>query len=296
MMGKVSKFFNKWYKRLRMFNRLLMFKFGIDKRPVFAVLTVIGQCNFRCKYCFADYYKKRDKPLSTEQILRIIDELDEYGVIYLNVHGGEALIRNDIGQILDYALSKRMFVNLITNGRFLKESWDEVKNVDSICISLDGREENNDKNRGEGSFKIATEAIDFALSKGATVRIGMTITQHTKNDIEWLAEWAKKRNIYIHHYLLFDQDTLPEELWVTQEENKEALRTLIDLKKKGYPVFYSLKTLEYAFNWPFDKPILTKEDMKDLNIPEGFRFIPCNYKLPDFSLNFIHYTLTRAGD
>lgn len=277
-MTKSGKFINKWMKRTRMLFRLFMFKIGLDKRPVFAVLTVNAQCNFKCKYCFADYHKKVEKPLSTEQIFHIIDELDDYGVIYLNVHGGEALIRKDIGRIIDYGLGKKMFVNLITNGRFLKEKWDEVRNIDSMCISLDGREENNDKNRGEGTFKIATEAIDFALSKGATVRIGMTITHHTKDDLEWLAEWAKKRNIYIHHYLLFDQDNLSEDLRMTREENNEALRKLIELKKRGYPVFYSLRTLEYALNWPFEKLILRKNDLKDLNRPENFQFITCNYK------------------
>lgn len=278
-MTRLNKFFNKWIKRIRMFYRLLMFKFGLDKRPVFAVLTVNSQCNFRCKYCFADYHMRLEKPLSTEVILRIIDELDGLGVIYLNVHGGEALIRKDIGEIINHALSKKMFVNLITNGTLLQKNWDEVKDVDSMCISLDGREENNDKNRGEGSFKVATEAIDFALSKGATVRIGMTITKHTKDDLEWVAEWAKKRNIYIHHYLLFDQENLPEDLRMTPEENRAVLRKLIELKKRGYPVFYSLRTLEYALNWPFEKLMLSKKDMKDLNIPKGFKFIPCNYKL-----------------
>lgn len=277
-MTKAGKFLGKWTKRARMFYRLFMFRIGLDKRPVFAVLTVNSQCNFKCKYCFADYHQRLEKPLSTDTILRIIDELNDYGVIYLNVHGGEALIRKDIGQILNYGLRKGMFVNLITNGRYLKERWEEAKNVDSFCVSLDGREENNDKNRGAGSFKIASEAIDFALSKGATVRIGMTITQHTMHDLEWVAEWAKKRNIYIHHYLLFDQENLPEDLRMTREENNDALRKLIELKKKGYPVFYSYRTLEYALNWPFEKLVLGKDDIRELKVPENFEFIPCNYK------------------
>ena len=278
-MNRMVKIFVKWIKRLRIFSRLFLFKIGVDKRPVFGVLTVNSHCNFRCKYCFSDYYLKKDKPLSTERMFQTIDELADYGVIYLNVHGGEALIREDIGRILDYALSKKMFVNFITNGKLLIRKWNEIKNVATICISLDGREENNDKNRGIGTFKIATDAIEFVLSKGVTVRVGMTITQHTKNDIEWMAEWAKKRSVYIQPFLLFDQENLPKELWMTQEENKKALRTLIELKKKGYPIFYSLKTLEYALNWPYDKPVLRERDLKNINISKEFEFIQCYYKL-----------------
>lgn len=276
---KTAKFIRKWMKRARILYRFFLYKIGVDRRPVFAVLTVNSHCDFRCRYCFADYYQRHDKPLPLERMKQTIDELADYGVIYLNVHGGEALIRNDIGQILNYALSKNMFVNLITNGTLLQKKWEDVKNIDSLCISLDGREANNDKNRGKGTFKIATEAIDFALSQGMPVRIGMTITQHTQDDLEWLAEWAKRRHIYIQPFLLFDQENLPKELWMTPEENREALRTLIALKRKGYPIFYSFKTLEYALRWPYNTPILRERDLKNIKVQQGFEFIPCYYKL-----------------
>jgi MoaA/NifB/PqqE/SkfB family radical SAM enzyme len=276
---KLAKLARKWAKRTKIFYRLFLYKIGLDQRPVFGVLTVNAQCDFRCRYCFADYYQRHDQPLPLGRMKQTIDELADYGVIYLNVHGGEALIRNDIGDILNYALRKGMFVNLITNGTLLKKKWDEVKNVDTLCISLDGREEHNDQNRGKGAFKIATEAIDFALSQGMPVRIGMTITHHTQHDLEWLAEWAKTRNIYIQPFLLFDQDNLPQELWMTPEENREALRTLIHLKKKGYPIFYSFKTLEYALRWPYDRPILRARDFKNIAMRQDFEFIPCYYKV-----------------
>jgi len=278
-MGNIKKLISKWARRFRMFYRLFLFKIGRDRRPVFAVLTVTANCDFRCKYCFSDYYTKTETNLSLERLLKIIDELADMGVIYINVHGGEALLRKDIGNIIDHALLRGMFVNFITNGTFLKRRWEDIKNVDVVCISLDGSEETNDKNRGKGTFKIATDAIDFALSKGATVRIGMTITQHTKDTIEWLAEWAKSRKIYIQPFLLFDQENLPKELWMNWEENKKALIKLIELKKKGYPIFYSINTLKYALNWPFNKAIMRRSDLKGIEMPRGFRPIPCYYKL-----------------
>ena len=183
-----------------------------------------------------------------------------------------------MGQILRHALKKKMFVNLITNGTLLKKKWDDVKDVDSFCISLDGRPENNDKNRGAGSFTVASEAIDYALSQGVPVRIGMTVTKHTMHDLQWIADWANTRRIYIHHYLLFDQENLPEELRMTREENRQVLRELIDLKKRKYPVFYSMKTLEYALQWPYEKEILRRPDMEDLAVDPAFHLVPCQYK------------------
>jgi len=277
-MNNTRKFLNKWHKRLRMFIRLLMFKLGSDTRPVFAVLTVTASCNFRCKYCFSDYHLKREEPLSTEKIISIIDELAESGVIYLTVHGGEALLRNDIGMILRHASGKKMFVNLITNGSLLQDRWEDVGCVDTLCISLDGREENNDRNRGTGAFRAASEAVEFALMRGAVVRLGMTITKHTQDDLQWVAGWAKERGIYVHHFLLFDQESLPEELRMTREENRIALRELVRLKKTGYPVFYSLQTLEYALNWPYDGPTLNKTDAEALRRKRTFELMPCNYK------------------
>jgi MoaA/NifB/PqqE/SkfB family radical SAM enzyme len=279
-MMETTKFIQKWSKRMRIFARLLGYRLGIDKRPVFGVLTVTPHCDFRCKYCFADYHARTmERDLPTERMLKTIDELADLGVIYLNVHGGEALLRKDIGTILRYALSKNMFVNLITNGTLVKRRWDDIKAVDVICISMDGSEQNNDSNRGKGTYKIATEAIDFVLSKGVPVRIGATITRYTKDDLEWLAEWAKKRNIYIQPFLLFDQENLPQELWMTRAENQRALLKLIELKKKGYPIFYSMRTLEYALNWPFDKAIIRKKDLEAIKVPKTFKPIQCHYKL-----------------
>ncbi|MBF0299221.1 MAG: radical SAM protein [Oligoflexia bacterium] len=277
-MKNLSLFFSKWNKRLRIFFRLLLHKLNIDKRPVFAVLTVTSQCNYSCSYCFSDYHKKANIALSTENILKIIDELHQYGVIYLNVHGGEALLRQDIGIIIEHALSKKMFVNLITNGVLLKKKWEQVKKVNSICISLDGREENNDKNRKKGSFKSAVEAIDFVLAQAIPVRIGMTITRHTQHDLHYIAEFAKTRKIFIQPFLLFDQENLPQDIRMTSRENKVALESLIKLKKEGYPIFYSLETLEYAYNWPFEQEHLKKSDLNNTILQSNFPFRECYYK------------------
>lgn len=278
-MNRVLQGIHKWQLRVKIFFRLLLVKLGLDDRPAFAVLTVNGGCNFQCGYCFADYYLNKNEFLPTERIFQTINELYDYGVLYLNVHGGEPLLRKDIGQILNYALDKGMFVNLITNGAFLEKKWEEVKNVHTLCISLDGKEENNDKNRGEGSYQKAVHAIEFALSKGMTTRLGMTITKHTQNDMRWMAEWAKERKIYVHPFLLFDQDSLPEDMWMTPEENKTVLRNLVQLKKEGYPIFYSYETLMYSLNWPYDKPVISKRDLENLELKEDFKLLPpCPYK------------------
>lgn len=272
----------RWFKRLKILARLALLNLGLDKRAVFGVLTVNGSCNFSCHYCFADYYLKKDEALPLERMLKTIDEMREIGVVYLNVHGGEALLRRDIGDILDHALRRGFFVNLITNGTLVVKRWEQIRGVDTMVVSLDGRPENNDLNRGRGTAAQALRAIEFARSQGMTVRVGMTITKHTMGDLDWMMEWAKTNDLQVHPFLLFDQESLPEHLWMTPHENRAALAKLLDFKKRGYPVLYSEETLKYALEWPYEKAVLDGKDLAELKengeLRPDFKLVDCSYK------------------
>ncbi|MFH1305593.1 MAG: radical SAM protein, partial [Candidatus Omnitrophota bacterium] len=124
-------------------------------KPLVVLLFMTDRCNLRCKYCEGDWSGRRIKDFTTDEILRIIDECKELGAYHFIIHGGEILLRNDIGRIIDYMKGKDLYVNLITNGILLPKWINEIKKVDSLCISLDGREENHDFVRGKGSYSAA---------------------------------------------------------------------------------------------------------------------------------------------
>jgi radical SAM protein with 4Fe4S-binding SPASM domain len=110
-------------------------------QPFNAALEVTGRCNAQCGYC----YILREPPcadLSTEAIFRIIDKIDETGIFFVCITGGEPFIREDILDILSYLIKKDFFrFCILTNGTLLTDEHIDflVKNknhVDFLRMSL----------------------------------------------------------------------------------------------------------------------------------------------------------------
>jgi MoaA/NifB/PqqE/SkfB family radical SAM enzyme len=222
---------------------------------------------------------------TTEELKGLIDSLYRLGTRYLNIHGGETLLRDDIGEIVDYIKSKGIYCCLITNGSLLRKRINEIRNVDNITISLDGRKENNDKNRGEGSFDAALNAIKLAKKEGLPLRVSVTITKHTMNDIGYMAALAKEYDFTVHFSILFKPLPQARDCEMTNEEIRISINQILEFKKRGYPIFTSATVAKYARDWPLDhneEHYVLKKDMGKL--PRGFKHIKCFYGKIKFTI------------
>ena len=247
-------------------------------RPAIVVLTVNNNCNWNCSYCYGEYPSKgTEDNLSTEELMTVIDDLAAAGCVYMIVHGGEALLRKDIGFLVDYIKTKGIYVGFVTNGQLFPKRIDDIRNIDSVTFSLDGREESNDKNRGVGTYDYTMTAIKLALKEGFKVRIQCTLTRHNKDEISHIAKLAKEVGFPVSFSILFRTSfTKPDDpLELSGDEIRKCLNTIRDLKKDGYPLFTSEINLTAASLWPyekFNKLFLTKEE-----VPKDFKPVPCFY-------------------
>ncbi len=251
--------------------------------PRVVVLTVNNACNLKCKYCFGSYCERSNKDdFTTKELKTLIDELKAIGAIYLTVHGGETLLRDDIGDIVRHIKKRGMYVNLITNGTLVKKKLSEIKDIDGACVSLDGREEGNDLVRGAGSFRAAVTAIDIFKNAGIPLRVHATLTRHTRQDIEWLAGFAKEKEFHLEFSMLFKSTPDIKSLMLGEADTRAALSEIIELKKKGFPIFTSFNSLMLALNWPygFDKTTIRMDELKN-----GLKPIPCCYSRHKFTID-----------
>ncbi len=106
--------------------------------PLSVYLSLTDRCPNRCTYC--NYYNlKDDEPeLKTSQILHLIDEMGPLLTRRLHFTGGEPLIRNDIGEVINHAKARGLFVGVSASGLLIPKKVGELKNVDIIFLSLDG--------------------------------------------------------------------------------------------------------------------------------------------------------------
>lgn len=235
--------------------------------PLMVILKITNKCNTACSYCIGKYYeryeKEKHRELTNEQWFSIIDELAASGTRRITILGGEPLLREDIGEIIDYIKYKEIDCGLGTNGLLVPEKIKDISKLNTITISLDGDKDAHDANRGKGTFEKVMEAIKVVKSYEIPLHVNTTITKNNINSIDYVMELAKKTGFFIqikpfYRRVLGDIDNrFPEQL--SRQEFTETVSRILSYKKKGYPVFFSHRNYENMINWPD----LTKDRITD---------------------------------
>lgn len=139
-----------------------------------AQIELTRKCNLHCSYC---YQKKDSKIIPKDGFKRLIDYLDEYGVLDVCLHGGEVFLMQDIWEYLSECKNKSFRASIITNGTLLGENEAQKISqigISAIFVSLDGPPTIHDSLRGKGTFKKTIEGIEALLRYNITTYINST--------------------------------------------------------------------------------------------------------------------------
>ena len=108
--------------------------------PSYVNWSVSKNCDFHCIYCdrWKEYDLKED-PLTSEEKLKLVDQLADSGVCMLSLCDKEPLLAEDLELVVSRAKKRRMSVNISTNGFLLKEKARTLVDlgVDSLIISVE---------------------------------------------------------------------------------------------------------------------------------------------------------------
>jgi len=141
--------------------------------PVSTYISVTNRCMCHCYYC-SNSLNRSGKELSGEEIKRIIEEIQDYGVPVIGFTGGEPLLRNDIVDIISH-VDERSSTLLFTTGVGLDEKMaHELKNAGlfGVVISLDSHvEKEHNASKGCRVFSSAMDAIKNARKAGLYVAL-----------------------------------------------------------------------------------------------------------------------------
>lgn len=97
-------------------------KFTAQKHILYSVMFELTYaCNERCKHCYVDSQDSRPF-LETKEILNIIDQIANINATNILFSGGDIFTRDDSVQIIEYATSKHLLVDVYTNGIALDDA------------------------------------------------------------------------------------------------------------------------------------------------------------------------------
>lgn len=250
--------------------------------PVFMYIHLTNRCNLRCKYCYANasgrFDKSGSKDFSTETWKKLIDDSICLGARYFHFYGGEPLVRDDIGEIIDFTKRKGAFVEVMTNGHLVRSKINEIKGMDSVCLSLDGNEEVNDGLRGKGNFNMVKDAVLVCKENDIPVRIHAVIHKFNIERPEYLPQLAKEWGVTVSYSQPHIFDYIDKaNIALTDAEIRNFWIKIKELKKSGYPIDNTSPALDYVISWPisYQYIVKSKEESESLHREKRFKFLNC---------------------
>ena len=260
-----------------------LLQFSKDKKPV-VVWNVTRACNLACVHCYARAVKEsREKELSHEQGVALLDDLADFGVPVVLFSGGEPLVRTDLLDLARYAVKRGMRAVISTNGTLIdKEKAQELKDIDLsyVGVSLDGMEEVNDRFRGKkGAFQKAMEGIKNCREVGLKVGLRFTINRMNVRELPGIFDLIEAHDIprvCFYHLVYSGRGSELVEQDLRHAETRRALDLIIDRTKDLHArgIAVEVLTVDNHADGPFVYLRMVEEN--DARAPEVLELLRMN--------------------
>ncbi|MDP2317176.1 MAG: radical SAM protein [Pseudomonadota bacterium] len=241
------------------------------RMPLSVTLLVTTRCNALCTYCALPL--RRQPELDTRQMIALVDDMAAAGCVRVGIGGGEPLVRDDIGAIVDRCTAHGIWTTLETNGYRYPALADELAGLGRLMISLDGGEAAHDANREPGAWTQAMAAIGEAARRGIDLHTITTLTRHNLDQVDVVLDLADTYGFVADFQVLqrrpFLSDGRATDLAPEDAALRKALRGLLEARIAGRRVGATEKYLRYLLAWKdYTKPT-SKAPQEDLHCMAG---------------------------
>lgn len=169
--------------------------------------NITDRCNLACPACyFAAGDTPGTDPLSTSEVLAILDALATVKPRRLVLSGGEPFVRHDIDEVLDFVAGRFDDVALLTNGCLIgkrEAEWVRESGV-RVQVSIESDDPSvHEAARGKGALDAAMRGIQALLAAGVSkIEIVPTLTRKNLTDVPGILRLARKLGVG-YHFSLF---------------------------------------------------------------------------------------------
>ncbi|MBD3388388.1 MAG: radical SAM protein [Candidatus Altiarchaeales archaeon] len=226
-----------------------------SKIPLRVTHMITYNCNLDCSYCSRHYDTNE---LGTQDVMDLMKSFREAGTRFWSFNGGEALMRDDLGELITYGRKLGFITSLATNGTLVAERINDLRDIDMVTISLDGPRKIQEESR-PGSFDKIIEGMDALDSNNIQNNIMTVIGKHNINVLDDVLGFAEAygTRVFFQPIRVQKEDTEGKSkmYFPTPDQMREATTQLINAKKQVRPVASSTKYLEHMRDcWPDKMP------------------------------------------
>lgn len=103
-------------------------------------LELTYRCNLHCRHCYTDPYNSKEffpRELTLDEIHRLLNEMQEIGIAWLNLTGGDIFMHPQFFEIYEAAYRKGFLLQLYTNGTlFTKATIERLQQMPPFVIDI----------------------------------------------------------------------------------------------------------------------------------------------------------------
>ena len=255
--GRLEVLFDRFKEDYLFYFSRLLNKVLVEPEMLQIMLT--SKCNIRCKICGV-WQQSFERELGIKEVKNMVDEAIDMGIKTIYFTGGEALLRPDVFEIIDYASRPGIITTINTNGSLVTEDMAKKivrSKLRNISFSIDSStSEFHDSIRGKGVFEKAMRGLayinyyrkqykrEYDDGEGQRLDIGMVsvLTNRGVNDLLGLIDLAKRvKCCYIALQPLIDNTNLlatdiDNDFWIGKEDIpklQSAFEKLAEIKDKA---------------------------------------------------------------
>lgn len=226
------------------------------KVPLRVTQYITDRCNLDCLYCARHDFRGRE--LATGEVKALMTSFRKAGTLFWAFNGGEPLIRDDIGELVNFAKSLGLFVSIATNGTLLTQKSREIRNADLINISLEGPKEIHDEMRSR-SYDMMCTGVEALAMNGIRFTFLTQINNRNMDSLGFILDFAEKyqtkavfQPIRVQEE---DSEAKSRVFFPTREKMQQAMDYLLLEKARGRRVANSAGFLrQIKASWPTGRP------------------------------------------
>jgi MoaA/NifB/PqqE/SkfB family radical SAM enzyme len=228
----------------------------VPNKPHHVQWLITRKCNYRCLGC--NVWREQDqRELSADEIKHGLDILKKLGVVEIVFSGGNPLLRQDAGEIIEYA-SRYFITTVYDNGSMAAEKIESLRNVDFAAISIDSLDPAKmDYIKGvKGALEKAMHSVETLQKEGINVSVTPTISQLNLNEIIDITNHFTQKEIPVWYCLYsFDLSADANQLFRIGKVNDEFVikdnqamvklcDSLMQMKNKNKRILMTTKLLK----------------------------------------------------
>lgn len=233
--------------------------FSTETHPLRVDLALTYRCNNECGHCYSGK-EGRVEELATEEWKQVIEKLWRIGVPHVTFTGGEATLRDDLVELVQYAQDLGVVCGLVTNGRkladekYVKDLVDAGIDYFQITIESDDAKVHDKMVGVKGAWKETVEGLKNAIATPIYTLTNTTITTLNRSvaeTIDFLASLKKdnqRLEVFAMNSLIYSGKAVDvaHEIGIREEELEPILHEIIEKAEEHEMKFIWYTPTEYC--------------------------------------------------